>query len=66
MTDQEQTQLIDKLREIAGMQTCYDKDPHYDAYDETRPITQIVEDAEDYGMINLARTLLECLEIEYV
>lgn len=66
MTERDQILLIDKLKEIASMQTCYDRNPVYDAYDETRPVIQIVEDAEEYGMISLARTLLECLEIEYV
>ena len=65
MTEEDQTLLINKLKEVAGMHHCYNKDKLYDAYDESRPIYKTVENAEEYGMITFARTLLECLGIDY-
>ena len=65
MTEEDQTFLLDKLKEIARMKNCYEKDKFYDAYDDTRTISKTVEDAEEWGMINLARTLLEGLGESY-
>ena len=59
MTDTEKLNLlINKLKEYAEREHCYDRDKFYDVYDE-RELGETVEHAEEYAEIHFARTLLE-------
>jgi len=67
MTEQQETFLINKLKEIAGQKTCYEM--YGDFYDAVpQASTRIFTDGIDYGKINLCRELLKDLgkELEAV
>jgi hypothetical protein len=66
MTDEQKlTYLLKVLKNYAEQPTCYNLNPHYSpvfngSYDDA------FEDGSDYGEITFARTLLECIEVDYV
>ena len=64
MTDTEKFQhLITVLKKYAEQPTCYNLNPDYNYPDHS---WDIFEDGSDYGEITFARTLLECIEVDYV
>jgi hypothetical protein len=65
MTNEEKlTLLLKVLKEYAETKTCYDRDKFYDIYDE-KELDESVVQAEEYGEIHLARTLLEQIGVEF-
>ena len=67
MTDTEKLNLlIDKLKEFAEAKHCYDEDKDYDYNSLTYSPQIILSDGVEYGEINLARTLLEIIGVEFV
>ena len=65
MTDTEQlTFLLKVLKQYAEREHCYDK--YGDFYDATdQPKSRIFDDGSEFGEILFARTLLECIEVDY-
>ncbi len=66
MTNEEKlTLLLKVLKEVAEVKHCYeglfgdDYTPSAGSYDDA------FEDGSDYGEIMFARTLLECIEVDY-
>jgi hypothetical protein len=65
MTDEQKlTLLLKVLKKYAESKHCYDKEgddytPSRDSYDTA------FDDGSDYGEILFARTLLECIEVDY-
>jgi len=63
MTDTEKfAHLIKVLKNYAEQPTCYNLNPDYTYPDHS---WDIFEDGSDYGEITFARTLLECIEVDY-
>ena len=63
MTDTEKFQhLIKVLKNYAQQPTCFNLNPDYKYPPQT---WDIFEDGSDYGEIMFARTLLECIEVDY-
>jgi hypothetical protein len=63
MTDTEKlAHLLEVLRNYAEQPTCYNLNPRYEY-----PLHDwdIFEDGSEYGEINLARTLLESIQVNY-
>ena len=66
MTDTEKFQhLIKVLKNYAEQPTCYNLNPDYTPSKYTH-CDDAFEDGSDYGEITFARTLLECIEVDYV
>ena len=62
MTDEQKlTQLLTVLKLYAEEKHCYERNKFYDVYDE-RELSETVEQAEEYGIIHFARTLLEQID----
>ena len=62
MTDTEKLNFLLKvLKKYAEHKHCYERDRFYDVYDE-RDLGETVEQAEEYGVIHFARTLLEQID----
>lgn len=62
MTDTEKLNFLLKvLKQYAEHKHCYERDPFYDVYDD-RDLGETVEQAEEYGVIHFARTLLEQID----
>ena len=63
MTDEQKfAHLIKVLKNYAQQPTCYNLNPDYTYPDHS---WDIFEDGSDYGEIMFARTLLECIEVDY-
>ena len=63
MTDTEKfAHLLKVLKNYAEQPTCYNLNPDYKYPSQT---WDIFEDGSDYGEITFARTLLECIEVDY-
>jgi hypothetical protein len=59
--EQKLTQLLKVLKLYAEEKHCYERNKFYDVYDE-RELSETVEQAEEYGIIHFARTLLEQID----
>ena len=65
MTDEQKlAHLLKVLKNYAEQPTCYNLNPDYSpvfngSYDDA------FNDGSDYGEIMFARTLLECIEVDY-
>ena len=64
MTDEQKlTHLLKVLKNYAERPTCYNLNPDYQYPDHN---WDIFDDGLEYGEIMFARTLLECIEVDYV